>query len=187
MSRAIALLLIVVVAGAEVEKRIDINDIINIGKVAWSVIKDGKPVVDYYEDYATAIPRNAPWDELDSFQDYRAGPYGWKFADYIGTRTVEFSWYFTSQCAGSYAGHGKFLTNVGATITSIYSAWGFTVNVNCSTPAKPINYGTLQDPIAGLQVFVSMEVQTSLQTFVKKCLATVRGDCQLKLIVCDEY
>lgn len=186
-----------------VTRAIDITDLINIGKIAWyvcpllqtvllllshrNVVKDGHQVVNYQEDYATAIPRQAAWDDLSLFQDFKMGPYGWRFADCLGKETVEFKWYYTMQCNGSYAGHGRFLTNIGATVVSIYSAWGYYVSVNCTVPAKPLNYGTPQEPIAGMQVFVTMEVATAVQTFVKKCLATVRGDCQIKIITCDGY
>ena len=166
---------------------INVADIVNIGKLAWNVVTDGQQVVNYNEDYATAIPRNASWGDMYNFENYAAGPYGWRFIDFAGARTMEFSFYFTANCNGSYAGHGKFLTNVGATVSTVYSSWGFRVDVNCSPPEKPVNSGTPQDPLAGLEVFVSLQVTTALQTFVKKCLAAVLGDCRLKIIVCEGY
>eukprot|EP00727_Mastigamoeba_balamuthi_P000212 m51a1_g10188 hypothetical protein (190) ;mRNA; r:1364-2310 len=172
---------------AGVAAAIDITDLVNIGKIFWSVVEKGQQVVNYKEDFATALPRDvAPYD-VEQLADWSAGPYGWVFRDSLGVAVAEFSWLFTAQCNGSYAGHGRFLTNAGAFVKHVYAAWGFGLDVNASVPMAPVNYGTKEEPVAGLQVSVAMTVTTAVQTYVYKCLATVRGDCKLNLIACDGY
>lgn len=165
-------------------KNIDIATIITIGKTVWEIIKEGKPVVDYKTDWAGAVPKGVSWTELEHFRDYKWGPFGWTFKNKFGMETVRFSWNFSWSCKGSYNGHGSFLMNVGAAVSEIYAAWGFTVNVNVSVDQNPTNYGTKVDPIAGLAVEVTLDVRSVLQSFTERCRVRIRGDCQGAKIAC---
>lgn len=163
---------------------IDIDKIIAIGKKVWEIIKAGQPVVDYKNDWAGVVPKDAKWDDLEGFRDAKWGPFGWTFKNTIGMRTVEFKWHFAWSCKGSYNGHGSFLMNVGTAIETIYAAWGFTVNVNAAVDQNPVNYGTKIDPVAGLAIEVTLENKTVLQSFTQKCRVIVRADCTGTILSC---
>ena len=124
---------------------------------------------------------------MEKFQSRTWGPFGWIFKDLLGIVTARFTWNWSFDCAGSYNGHGKFLMNVGPAIKEIYAAWGFTVNVNTTVSTKPTNYGTVEDPIAGIQVEVTMDMKTAIQHYVNKCRLLVKGDCSTTLVACDGY
>jgi len=164
---------------------IDIDKIIAIGKAIWQVIKEGEPVVDYKNDWAGAVPKGVDWMDLEGFKDAKWGPFGWTFKNVYGMTTVEFLWKFAWTCKGSYQGHGQFLVNVGTAIEKIYAAWGFTVNVQATVDQTPTNYGTKVDPIAGLNIEVTMDVKTVLQSQTARCRVNVRGDCTGQKVACD--
>jgi len=165
---------------------IDIDELIEIGKKVWEIIKEGQPVVDYKNDWAGAVPKNVKWDELEGFQDRSFGPFGWEFKNTFGVTNVNFKWHFSYACKGSYNGHGAFLLNVGTGIEEIYVAWGYTVNVNAVVDSQPTNYGTKVDPIAGLSIEVTMEVKTVIQSFTERCRVSVHGDCTAEILACDK-
>jgi len=165
---------------------IDIDKLIEIGKQIWEVVKAGKPVVDYQNDWAGCIPEGAGWMDMEGFKDMTYGPFAWVFKNTFGTTNVNFKWHFTYSCKGSYNGHGAFLMNVGTAIEEIYAAWGYTVDVNATVDSKPTNYGTKVDPIAGLAVEVTMNVKTVLQSFTERCRVSIRGDCTAQILACDQ-
>ena len=164
---------------------IDIDKIIAIGKKIWEIIEAGKPVVDYKNDWAGAVPKDVDWMDLEGFKAANWGTFGWTFKNTYGMTTVEFLWKFAWTCKGSYNGHGQFLMNVGTAIEKIYAAWGFTVNVQATVDQTPVNYGTKVDPIAGLNIEVTMDVKTVLQSQTARCRVNVRGDCSGKKVSCE--
>jgi len=164
---------------------ITIDDLIAIGKKVWDIIKEGQPVVDYKNDWAGAIPKDADWMDLEGFQDMSYGPFAWTFKNTLGTTNVNFKWHFAYACKGSYNGHGAFLLNVGTAIEEIYAAWGYTVNVNATVDSNPVNYGTKVDPIAGLAVEVTMDVKSVIQSFTERCRVSIHGDCTAVILSCD--
>jgi len=165
---------------------IDIDKIIEIGKLVWDIVKDGKAVVDYKTDWSGAIPEGADWSDLEGFKDMNYGPFGWDFKNVVGVSNVRFKWHFTYSCKGSYDGHGAFLMNVGTAINEIYSAWGYNVNVTATVDDKPTNYGTKIDPIAGLGVEVTINVNSALQSFTERCRVSVHGDCTVEILSCEQ-
>jgi len=164
---------------------IDIDKLIEIGKKIWDIIKAGKPVVDYKNDWAGAVPKDVDWMDLEGFKDMSFGPFGWVFKNTFGVTNVNFKWHFAYACKGSYNGHGAFLLNVGTAIEEIYAAWGYTVDVKATVDEHPTNYGTKIDPIAGLAVEVTMDVKTVLQSFTERCRVSIHGDCSAKILACD--
>jgi len=164
---------------------IDIATIIAIGKAVWEFVKANAPVVNYKTDWAGAVPKGLAWTDLEGFKDTTWGTFGWTFTDLLGITTVDFKWKFAWTCKGSYQGHGAFIVNAGAAITNLYAAWGFTVNANVNVDQTPTNYGTKVDPIAGLNIDVSVEVKTVLQSQTAHCRVNVRGDCSGKVVSCE--
>jgi len=165
---------------------IDIDKLIEIGKQVWEIVKAGKPVVDYKNDWAGCIPQGADWMDMEGFKDMTFGPFGWTFKNAVGVANVNFKWHFAYSCKGSYNGHGAFLLNVGTAIEEIYAAWGYTVDVKATVDSHPTNYGTKVDPIAGLAVEVTMEVKTVLQSFTERCRVSIHGDCTAQILACDQ-
>jgi len=171
-------------AGDVVPQNIDIATIVTIGKTVWEIIKDGKPVVNYNDDWAGAVPEGVSWNQLEGFKDYRWGPFGWDFSNIVGMNNVKFSWNFIWSCKGSYNGHGAFIMNAGASIIEIYAAWGYTVDVSVTVDKTPINYGTKVDPVAGLAVEVTLDLKSVLQSFTERCRVSLRGNCDGVKISC---
>jgi len=165
---------------------IDIDKIIEIGKQIWEIVKAGKPVVDYKNDWSGAVPKGVDWMDLEGFKDMSFGPFAWVFKNTFGMTNVNFKWHFSYACKGSYNGHGAFLMHVGTAIEEIYAAWGYTVDVKATVDATPTNYGTKVDPIAGLAVEVTMDVKTVLQSFTERCRVSIRGDCSAQILSCSQ-
>jgi len=163
---------------------VDINTLVRIGKALWDIISDGKSVVNLKVDWSGAIPKDTSASSLTGWRDATWGTFGWTFTNVYGMETVRFMWNFVFNCRGAYNGKGAFLTNVGTGVKEIYAAWGFTVDVTASVDSTPVNYGTAVDPIAGLQIEVTLKVSSVLQSFTERCRVAVRGDCTGSKIAC---
>ena len=167
------------------EPDIDIATIIAIGKAVWEFVKANAPVVNYKTDWAGAVPKGVDWMDLENFKDQKWGPFGWTFKNFYSMTVVDFQWKFAWTCKGSYNGHGQFIMNAGAAIEKIYAAWGYTVDAKVSVDQTPTNYGTKVDPIAGLNIEVSLDVKTVLQSQTVRCRVNIRGDCSGKKVACN--
>jgi len=173
------------VNSTKAEADIDIATIIAIGKAVWEFVKANAPVVNYKTDWAGAVPKGVDWMDLEGFKDAKWGPFGWTFENLYGMTTVEFKWNFAWTCKGRYNGHGAFIMNAGAAVEKIYAAWGFTVNANVDVDQTPTNYGTKVDPIAGLNIEVTLDVKTVIQSQTARCRVNIRGDCSGKVVACN--
>ena len=165
---------------------LDIDDLVNQAKKAWAVVEESAPVVDYSVDYASAVPRDAGWLDLEGFVDKVSETRRWSLGAGNLTDLVVFSFAFSYACNGSYDGKGAFLDNVSPTVVHLKAAVGCSVSVNASIPGDPVNYGTEDDPVAGLFIDVAMDAKVKDLKVSKKCSAAIRGDCSFELITCDE-
>lgn len=140
----------------------DLNHIISIGKEVWELVKTGKPVVDVQRDEIAVLPlRVECWRHLEGWHNPVVKAYRTRIKNLYGMTVVDFTYKVISYYGGSYRGIGKYLARVSVVPveTSVAPWWEF--NAAVRVPGV-FNYGTVQDPVASVEIEVSTSVRTVL-------------------------
>jgi len=163
-----------------------IGEIAVIGKNAWDVITQNRAVFNSSIDYAGVLPSNVSvlWEDLGPWKDAVSQPFRFIVRDGIGIKLSEFEWIFSWKYGARYNGKGKYLLNAGIKASKIYTNVFQTVDVVVRT-LSPLNYGTKANPVAGIDLQVTLTHQSPFYNKNFGCHYNVRGDGNGKLIVCD--
>ena len=138
----------------------------NVGKAAWTVIKDGEPSIDIKTATANAVPQVSDWQALSGTRGPMTTwmswqkPVSWPFDDYV---FVEFRILLKFDYGATYRGGGAFIPNIFVEVPSCYAGWSWHVDIGL-TVHNPTNAGTTQAPIARVPVTISGTVSTYEQT-----------------------
>jgi hypothetical protein len=140
----------------------DLNQIIAIGKEVWEVVKTGKPVVDVKRDEIAVLPlRVECWRHLEGWQNPVVKAYRTTITNRLGMTVVDFTYKVISYAGGNYRGVGKYLARVSVVPVSTYVAPWWEFNANVRVPGV-FNYGTVEDPVASVEVEISYSIRTIL-------------------------
>lgn len=140
-----------------------LDKIINIGEKVWRIVEAGKPVKNIRKVTASALPEGVrSWGELNSWKAPRVKEYVITADNLWGSRCIDVQYRVMYTYGGALNDKGQFLSNVRVFPTKVNIAWGYSLNVNVEI-ADPINMGTREDPLAGLEVLVSTEISTALK------------------------
>jgi len=159
--------------------------IVAIGEKAWDLVKNNKAVVDYSEDWAGAVPQDYvdDWASLYGWEDQKSEEF--RFHYKVGGDTVsELKWKYTWSAKGRDSNDvGEYIMNGGCTIEKLYARAGQTLNSKVSS-RSPLNYGTPDQPIAGIDIELSFTSASAFNSETTTCTVTIRGDAKYKLKEC---
>jgi len=158
-------------------------DLVNLGKAAWEIIKDGKPNATAQSAYCQAMPekKQLAWEELEG---WKTKTFKWPFTmktvwdDWWGSDpTIDIDFFGTYD----FGGHndktpGSFLNNFSVWCKKCDVDWGWTVNVDATTQGKPKNVGTKDRPVGSLQLRVALEYKSMLESHSVQWAITCDGD-----------
>lgn len=155
-----------------------INNIVNTGKLIWSIIEANKPVVNVSTDIANAIPQaSSTWDSLGGWSAPQTKLFHVSYKNGFGSSVVDFTYRVIYLYAGNVDGKGHFLNDVSIVPADLNVAWGYTFTAKATVPSVT-NAGTKSDPIAAME----LQMQWSVSTMVKSMEQTenyyIRGDGQ---------
>ena len=162
--------------------------LVQIGKTAWNIIQSNKQVVDYKVDWSGAIPYGYEndWIGLAGWKDVKSETFEFKYK-IAGDTVSQFKWRFAWSAEGyTMEGgqkKGQYVQNAGARIEKLYAKVGQTVNANVLA-RSPINYGTVEQPIGGIDVEVQFGSANNFNENILTCTVTLRGDSQYKVQDC---
>jgi len=153
-----------------------IDQIINIGKKVWTIIKDNAPVVNLSYDYANAVPDGlANSKSLTGFSDLMTESWVMTAKNGFGVEVYKVQYTLVHQYGGSYNGKGKYLETVAVVPTKVDVAWGYTVNFSVKQ-VSATNLGTKENPVAGLTLETSFRSSTPIKDIQRKRIFLFRGD-----------
>ena len=112
-----------------------VDQIINIGKKIWEIVKANKPVVEVKTKTANALPKGIQcWDQLESWNFPKAETYKVVYKNLMGIEVVRFSFRVIFTYGGQYRGKGRYITNATIVPADVNVVWGYTfgANVNIS-------------------------------------------------------
>jgi len=163
----------------ETNQNPDLDDIVNIGRRIWEVVKNNAPVLEARTMAAHALPRGVQcWDELATWSAPRSKSYQIVYENLYGTDVVTFKFRTMYTAGGSFKGQGRYITNATIQYSNVEVLWGYIFNANVEIP-QVVNMGTEASPIGGMQMTLNWNVSThpvSLKKSISSVSFFVAGD-----------
>lgn len=160
--------------------------IVQIGKKAWELVKNNEAVVDYDTDFCGAVPNEyaEDWSSLAGWSDVHSEQF--RFHYKVGGDTVsELKWKYAWSAEGhDNDGIGHYVMNAGVHIDKLYARAGQNLKASVLSLA-PLNYGTVEDPLAGIDIQVSFTSASAFNSATTTCTVTVRGDEKYEVKDCE--
>lgn len=147
----------------------DLNKVVAIGKQIWKIVEENQPVVNLQTDAVAVVPLKAEcWRWLEGWKNPVVKTFRTTYKNLYGIKVVDFQYKLIYYYGGSYRGQGKYLARVAVVPEVVDLAWGYELNAAVTAPTV-LNYGTVVDPIAA----VELEMQYSVKTPLKHSSSTV--------------
>ncbi len=157
-------------------EEVDIEQIINIGKKVWEVIKENQPVVNIKYQYANALPQGVKGSEsLERFSPLQYRSYRTYGENTFGMTVYDVTYTVVHRYGGSYEGRGQYLDTVTVLPSHVEAMWGYTVDFNVDK-VSTVNIGTKADPIASLALELNFKVSTVIKKSEDHVVFEFRGD-----------
>jgi hypothetical protein len=174
--------------GAPAGASVSVDEIVNLGKAAWEIVKENRPSATAKSSFCQAMPskKQLSWEQLAGWKTHSADwECAWitKLADIFGGGPnivvklhLEFDWNGQSSKAA-----GLFLNNYTAWCRSVDVPWGWDVDVDATTQGNPKNIGTEKKPIGAIQLRVAVQAKSHLQVSAEQWGITCGGDGSLRV------
>ncbi|MCB0384098.1 MAG: hypothetical protein KDD43_01800 [Bdellovibrionales bacterium] len=158
---------------------ITLDQIINMGKKIWEIVKANKPVVEIKTKTANALPKGIQcWDQLESWNFPKAETYKVVYKNLMGIEVVRFTFRVIFTYGGQYQGKGKYITNATIVPADVNVVWGYTFGANVKIN-QVVNLGTKQNPKAGMEMNLDWMVKTPLVENRKTSTYFLSGEGEL--------
>jgi len=160
------------------------SNIVNLVDKTFKIIAKGQPVVNINTNYANAVPSNIKhWTQLQNWAGPRIRRYSFSVSNLYGMDVVKVVYQVHYNYGGNFKGRGRFLTGVTIEPISVYTLWGFNLDMTAEVPDSTIaNVGTTENPIASMQVQLKWRVHSIISDVQNKDIYYIRGDGYFKQI-----
>jgi hypothetical protein len=162
------------------EAELVIDKIINMGQKVWTLIAQGKPVVNFEKSTATALPQGvANWTQMQGWAG-KSLTQEMSAKNGFGSEVVKFTYKVIFLYDGNVGGKGKYIGYASIEPAEIKVGWGgYNFNAQASVP-QVFNMGTSEDPVAGMQIQVKYSVDTIMkhQEFTDTYMINGKGQIQ---------
>lgn len=156
-----------------------IGAIVNAGKTAWDIVKDGKATSSAASSYCSAVPEKVPFNKLYGWKK-KTGTwdvivenfYGWDVIDC----KLKYSFQYGGRC-DDFPG-ALFMTNFSVYSPSCSVSWGVGFDVDATTRGKAFNSGSKKKVVGACPLLVRYSASglNNLSTTIE---LTARGDGSL--------
>eukprot|EP00451_Oxyrrhis_marina_P005868 CAMPEP_0204304624 /NCGR_PEP_ID=MMETSP0468-20130131/84508_1 /ASSEMBLY_ACC=CAM_ASM_000383 /TAXON_ID=2969 /ORGANISM="Oxyrrhis marina" /LENGTH=464 /DNA_ID=CAMNT_0051283949 /DNA_START=65 /DNA_END=1460 /DNA_ORIENTATION=- len=165
---------------------IDPSTVVEIGKEIYQAIEDNQPTLNTTIDWAGAVPKGVTeWTQLENWQGpAQSDSYYVEFKNGLGKKLTKFAWQFVWKYGGDMNGVGKYVTQAGIDIDTSYAYLSEHLDVEVKS-LKPVNYGTSDAPVGGVDIQVSVSSHGLFEKTTKVCTMTVKGDGTSALGTCE--
>lgn len=140
-----------------------VDKVINIGTKIWNVLEKGKPVANYRQQKATAVPQNIKaWQQLEGWSNPKSKYYEISYKNLYGVEVAKLVYKIIYLTGGSYKGQGKYIGYVSVEPQEFKTAYLYTFNVQAQVESV-YNKNTSQNPIAGMILNINWTISTILK------------------------
>lgn len=151
------------ISGTLDQANLIIDKIINIGQKIWNIVDKGRPVANYTNTKASALPANVTrWDQLESWQAPRSKVVRVVYKNHYGMEVVNFTYRILLLYGGNVKGMGKYIGYAAVEPIEMTTAYMYTFNAKAEVDTV-YNLGTSQNPVAGMILNVSWTVENLLK------------------------
>ena len=157
------------------------KEIINLGKSLWAIVEQNRPKVNLDaaltgEQFASALPVGVTAaSELQGWKGPGAATVKLSWKNLYGMEIAALHYKLTFFHGGSLNQHGQYIHEAAVLADRVSVAWGFQLDAGVAV-AEPVNLGTKEDPIAGLQVVVRYGLKSPFKEERGRKIHFLRGD-----------
>lgn len=152
-----------------------LEGIVNLGKSVWTLIELGRPSNQMENTFATGLPEGASWEDLESWSSPTSRTFEVSYKNGLGITSVVFTYRILYTWGGQHKDRGQYLTNVSVKTPDASVSWGTRLAAKVEIPSV-VNVGTVESPIAGLQMHISWNVSTVFSSVTESMDYFVKGD-----------
>ncbi|MCJ8278181.1 MAG: hypothetical protein MJK18_15175, partial [Bdellovibrionales bacterium] len=157
------------------DRNLDINQLINLGKELWQIVKDGEPELNFQSQSATAFPAQAQClFNLTSWSIPQSRTYRVSYKNGIGSEVISMTYKLIYTFGGQFDGRGNYLANVSIHPAQIYVGWGFKFDAQVHIQ-DILNIGSAESPEAGMQVALEWSVGNVLNKHQSQDIYFIQG------------
>ena len=140
-----------------------IGQLTTIGTKVWDFVVNNKPTATYDSLKASVVPSGIKdWRELSGWSMPVKKVYHIKFYSKItGKVAGGFDYRIVYQYGGNYQGKGKYIGQISVNADKITLRTDRGLNIRTEL-LPPLNMGTVEDPVAGVQLLVNFNTNTTL-------------------------
>lgn len=146
------------------QAEIVIDKIINMGQKVWNIIEKGKPVVNYQQYTASALPQGVQtWQQMQGWAG-KSMTQEISVINGFGSEKVKFTYRLVFFYNGTTAqGAGKYIGYATIEPANLNVGWGgYKFNAQVSVPAV-FNMGTIENPVAAMKIQIKYTTDTIVQ------------------------
>ncbi len=161
------------------KQRFNLQQLITLGKEIWQIVKDGAPVINFATQSASVIPQGAicPF-YMSSWNIPQSKTFELNYKNNFGMEMIYFTYKVIYSYGGRFQGKGAYLANVSIHPKDIRLKWGQSFDANVKI-AQGINLGTMEDPVAGLEISLDWEIKNPISELQSNRTYFVNGLGQL--------
>ena len=153
-----------------------VDRIINIGTKIWNVVEAGRPVANYQNNRATALPQGArTWDQLENWQRPRSRVVGITYKNLYGIEVAKMVYRIVLLAGGSVEGKGRYIGYASVEPLEVNTAFMYTMNASANADSV-FNLGTRQNPVGGMILNINWTVSTVLMQRTGTATFTLDGN-----------
>lgn len=143
-----------------------VDKIINIGQKIWTVVDKGRPVQNFQNSVASALPANAnSWTDLISWKQPESRVIGISCKNLYGAEVVHFVYRIILLSGGTVNGVGNYIGYAAVEPVEMTTSYMYTFNSQ-AVVVNIFNKGTHQNPLAGMILTVRWSIETVLKKSV---------------------
>jgi hypothetical protein len=141
--------------------RVTLSDIITIGQKVWDFVVSNKPNTTYQSLKAAVVPSGiTSWTQLRGWSKPVSKVYRVEFTNMFGQTAGSFDYRINFVYGGSYQGKGKYIGQISFVPAAVRLGTDRTLDVKAEL-LDPLNFGTEEDPIAGVELQISWSSPTT--------------------------
>jgi hypothetical protein len=172
---------------------VSLDSMVNLGKTAWEIVKEGSPTSAAKSAYCQAMPskKQLPWEEISDWKTFSTEwERCWQTSFFKGLTPVpsgadsdirvklqlEFDWNGQSKKAA-----GLFLNNCSVWSKYSKSIKDWHLDVDATVQGNPKNIGSASKPVGAIQLRVTIQVRGPKQVVSEQFAITCGGDGSIRV------
>lgn len=157
-----------------------VDKIINIGTKIWNVIEKGRPVSNFSNQTANALPQGAQrWNQLQNWKTPTSKVYAAVYKNLYGAEVVRFVYRVVLLAGGDVSGIGRYIGYASVEPVEMTTAYLYNFDARASVESV-YNLGTSANPVAGMLLKVTWTVKTVLKSTTVTKSFTLDGNGSIR-------